>query len=176
MSGQYYYFNPGAVLRQLFPKQLKKPSLIIMWAVIFIINIIVVVLVQNYAIYNISEFSKDALQNNKYFNEKEILSVEKKPGKYSQSGDYYVTYKNETGETRIVCLDMFPVSIFERAHLNRSSDVNVTENITSKENILDAIWSKNPLEKLAGIYVAIGTGMLLIEFFLYDVFVKLFRE
>lgn len=172
MDGLYYALNPGAILRKMFPKQLKSPLMIIIWTVILCLNIVVVVLVQNNCIYNITDFSKEALQEQSYFKNCEIISVVK----YK---DYYVTYQNSEGEKRVAHLEMFPRGIFERAKIDKSYDCLAKEDgsIDTVSNTLsDALWTGNAMAKLVGIYVGLGVLMLLIEFYLYGVFHRLFRE
>ena len=172
MDGLYYGLNHGAMLRKMFPKHLKSPLMIIIWTVIFCLNIVVVVFVQNSCIYNITDFSKEALQKLSYFEDTEIISI-------ADYGSYYVTYQNLEGENRVVRLEMFPRGILKRAKIDKSYDCLAKEDgsIDTVSNTLsDAFWSGNAMAKLVGIYVAIGALMLLIEFYLYGVLHRLFRE
>ena len=67
MSDSYYVNNPGAILRRMFPEQLNTQAQIFIWATLLIINIIMVVLIQNYVIYNITDISKEGLAQTSYF-------------------------------------------------------------------------------------------------------------
>lgn len=172
MDGLYYALNPGAIFRQLFPKQLKTPLMIIIWAVVFVLNIVAVVFVQNNLIYNITDFSKEALQEHSYFENCEIISVE-------PYEDYYVVYQNADGEKRVSRLKTFPVKVFQRAKLDKSYDRPVMEDDSFEvvnDTMRSALWTGNAIAKLAGIYVVLGAVMLLVEFYLYGVFYRLFRE
>lgn len=171
-NGLYLATNPGAILRQLFPKQLKSPLMIVIWSIVFILNIVAVVLIQNHLIYNITDFSKEGLSEQSYFEGCEIISV-------ADLGDYYVTYQNDVGEKRVVCLEMFPGEVFDRARLDKSYDCLAAEDgyiEVKEEGILDILLSGNTIAKLAVVYVALGVVLLLVEFFIYDVFHRLFRE
>ena len=171
-NGLYFALNPGAILRRMFPKQLKSPLMIIIWTVIFILNIAAVVLIQNTLIYNITDFSKSALQTHSYFENYEILSVD-------ELVDCYVTYQNEEGETRVARLERFPVRVFERARLDKSYDKPLMEDgsIEVKASALGTLFgSSQGAVILIGIYLVLAVIMLLIEFFLYEVFYRLFRE
>lgn len=171
-NGLYLYTNPGAILRRMFPKQLKSPFMIAVWAVVFVLNIVAVVLIQNNLIYNIHDFSKEALQQLSYFENCEIILVE-------DFGDYYVTYQNEDGEKRVACLDAFPVTCIERARFDKAYDYPAYENgyIEMKtDTIGDWFFDGHSIPKLAAIYIILGVVILLFEFFLYDVFHRLFRE
>ena len=171
-NGLYLATNPGAILRRMFPKQLKSPLMIIMWTIVFILNIVAVVLVQNTLIYNITDVSKAGLQKQAYFENCEILSVE-------EYRDYYVTYQNEDGERRVARLEKFPVRIIERAKFDKSYDRPLSENgsfIEKTSAISILLGSNQGMAILAGFYLAVAVIMLLIEFFLYEVFYRLFRE
>lgn len=171
-DGLYYALNPGAILRRMFPKQLKSPFMIIMWTVIFVLNFGVVILVQNNFIYNITDFSKEALQKHSYFENREIISVD-------QNVDCYVTYQSEKGETRVARLERFPVKIFERARLDKSYDkpLMADGSIEVKTSVIGVLFASNQgMAILAGIYIVLAVVMLLVEFFLYEVFHRLFRE
>lgn len=166
MPNQYYFYhNPGALLRRFFPKQLNTQALIIIWTIIFIINMVVVVLIQNHAIYKITDISKAGLEQVSYFENREIKEVKEMPYDEMQVDAYSVTYVNEEGTEETVYLEEFPVSIFERYRIK-----------TSAEPSSAIFWHGNQLQKLAGVYIAIGVVMLGIEFFLYGVFHRLFRE
>ncbi|MBQ3559854.1 MAG: hypothetical protein IJA07_10110 [Agathobacter sp.] len=171
-NGLYLATNPGAILRRMFPKQLKSPLMIIVWTIVFILNIVAVVFVQNNLIYNIDDFSEEALQELSYFEDCKIISVD-------DYGDYYVTYQNGEGEMRIACLDAFPVTFIERARVDKGYDRVADENgyIEMKEDtIADWFFDGHSIPKLAAIYIILGVVILLFEFFLYEVFYRLFRE
>lgn len=171
-NGLYFALNPGAILRRMFPKQLKSPLMIIMWTVVFILNIVAVILVQNTLIYNISDVSKAGLQKHSYFENCEILSVE-------EYRDYYVTYQNTDGEHRVARLEKFPVRIFERAKIDKSYDRPLSENgsfVEKTSAISTLLGSNQGMAILAGFYLVVAVVMLLLEFFLYEVFYRLFRE
>ena len=156
----------------MFPKQLNTQVLIIIWTIILILNMVGVFCVHCFVMYPISDFSKESLQEHRYFKDSIILSVE-------EGYDYYVTYENTDGEKRVARLEMFPGKVFERARIDKSYDrlANVDGSITyAQETISDLLWRGNVLQKLAGIYVGIGAAILLFEFFLYGVFHRLFRE
>ena len=166
MPNQYYFYhNPGALLRRFFPKQLNTQALIIIWTVVFIINMVVVVLIQNHAIYKFTDISKEGLAQTSYFKNCEIKEIKEMPYAEMQVGGYRVTYINETGDEKMVCLEEFPVSIFERYRI-----------MTSDKPTSTIFWHGNQIQKLAGVYIACGVVMLGIEFFLYSVFHRLFRE
>lgn len=192
MSGLYYALNPGGMLRRLFPKQLNTQAFIIIWTVIFVLNIIVTVLIQNFVIYKISDFSEEGLEKTSYFRNCDVQNI-----KNTGNGDYSVVYVNENGELRIVCLDRFPANIFARARVMKSTDMEILEDgtvqykkggeiksvskseyveLANPDSMVDMLWQNRPLEKLTGVYLAIGFVMLMIEFFFYNVFHKLFRE
>lgn len=197
MNGHYYYSNPGAALRLFFPKQLNTQTSIIIWTIIFVLNIIIVVLVQNTIIYPIADFSVKGLQEISYFKECKVNSANiiERNGDYSR--DYCVKYTNEEGELCIVCLDSFPGGWFERARIMKETDMLLLEGdmvqykagkevkiisqeeyfeITNPSGFMDKIVGYGKQETMVGFYVAIGAGMLLLEFFLYGVFHRLFRE
>jgi len=171
-NGLYFALNPGAMLRRMFPKQLKSPLMIIMWTIVFILNIVAVILVQNTVIYNITDVSKEGLQKQAYFENCEILSVE-------EYRDYYVTYQNADGEHRVARLEKFPVKIFERARFDKSYDRPLSENGSFIEKIsaLSSLLGSNQgMVILVGFYLVVAVILLLFEFFLYEVFYRLFRE
>ncbi len=193
----YYYHNPGAILRRMFPKQLNTQGLIVIWAVVFILNIVVVVLIQNFAIYKITDVSKEGLAKVSYFKNCEVQEVEEILGDSKHPDIYCVTYVNENAETRLVCLEACPGSVFERFHVKASTDSVLTENgmvqyqdgkemihlsrneyveLANPESMIYMLLQTNSVQKLAGIYIAFGVVMLGIEFFLYSVFHRLFRE
>lgn len=166
MPNQYYFYhNPGALLRRFFPKQLNTQALIIIWTVVFIINMIIVVLIQNNVIYKFTDISKEGLEQEAYFENCEIKEVKEMSYDEMQVDAYSVTYINEAGIEETVYLEEFPVSIFERYRIK-----------TSSEPTSAIFWHGNQIQKLAGVYIACGVVMLGIEFFLYSVFHRLFRE
>jgi len=166
MSNQYYYMsNPGAILRRMFPKQLNTQALIIIWTVVFILNIVVVVLIQNYLIYTVTDRSKEGLAQVPYFENCEIKNVKPMPYDELQIDAYCVTFVNEEGVEEKVYLEEFPGSTFERYRIK-----------TSDKPTSAFLWHGNVLKTLAGIYVACGAVLLGFEFFLYSVFHRLFRE
>lgn len=194
MSGLYYGLNSGALLRRMFPKQMKTPTLIILWTAIWVINIVLAVLVQNFLIYKIADedLSYERLGNTAYFRDCEIIGIN-----FAGHDDYYVKYVNQENEKRIVCLDGFPVDIIKRFRVMKSTDMAVAEDgmilygkgtnaarVSEYEyleranpgGMFDIIWQNKPIHKLAVVYVAIGFGMLLIESLIYSVFHRLFRE
>ncbi|MBR2045942.1 MAG: hypothetical protein IJ958_07400 [Agathobacter sp.] len=193
----YYYHNPGAILRRLFPKQLNTQALILIWTVIFILNIAIVILMQNFVIYRITDLSAGGLQELAYFEDCDVIGVSTFPQKITSQNSYYVKYIDENKETRVVCLDVFPRKIFSRWRLLKSTDMQLMEdnivayvnkgettNVSLQEyvelanpaGIVDIFLMNKAMQNLAGIYVAIGAGMLLIEFLIYSVFHRLFRE
>ena len=166
MPNQYYFYhNRGALLRRFFPKQLNTQALIIIWTVVFIINMIIVVLIQNNVIYKFTDISKEGLVQEVYFENCEIEEVKEMSYDEMQVDAYSVTYINEAGIEETVYLEEFPVSIFERYRIK-----------TSSEPTSAIFWHGNQIKKLAGVYIACGVVMLGIEFFLYSVFHRLFRE
>lgn len=166
MPNQYYYYhNPGALLRRFFPKQLNTQALIIIWTIIFIINMVVVVLIQNHAIYKFTNISKDGLAQTSYFKNCEMKEIKEMPYDDMQIDAYCVNYINEAGAEETVYLEEFPVSIFERYRIKASAEPTSA-----------IFWHGNAIKKLAGVYIALGGVMLGIEFFLYSVFHRLFRE
>lgn len=166
MPNPYYYINnPGSILRRMFPKQLSTQGRIVIWTVVFIINMVAVVLIQNHAIYKITDVSKEGLVQVAYFENCEIKEVKEMPYDEMQIDAYCVTYVNEAGAEETVYLEEFPVSIFERYRIK-----------TSSEPASAIFWHGNQIQKLAGVYIACGVVMLGIEFFLYSVFHRLFRE
>jgi len=164
-NSYYYYHNPGAILRRMFPKQLNTQALIIIWTVVFILNIVAVVLIQNFAIYKITDVSKEGLEQVSYFENCEIKGVKPMPYDILYIDAYCVTYIDENGEEKNVYLEEFPGDSFERYRIK-----------TSDKPTSAFLWHGNVLKTLAGIYVACGVVMLGIEFFLYNVFHRLFRE
>lgn len=166
MPNPYYYMsNPGAILRRMFPKQLSTQGLIVIWTIVFILNMIVVVLIQNFAIYTITDVSREGLEENSYFENCQIKEIIVMPYNDMQIDAYCVTYINEAKIEETVYLEEFPVSIFERYRIK-----------TSSEPTSAIFWQGNQIKKLAGVYIACGVVMLGIEFFLYSVFHRLFRE
>ena len=166
MPNPYYYMNnPGAILRRIFPKQLNTQGLIVIWTIIFILNMIAVILVQNFAIYKITDVSKEGLEELPYFENCVIKEIKVMPYDDMQIDAYGVTYVNEAGVEETVYLEEFPVSIFERYRIK-----------TSDKPTSAFFWHNKPLEKLAGAYIVCGLVMLGVEFFLYSVFHRLFRE
>ena len=166
MSNQYYYMsNPGAILRRMFPKQLSTQGLIVIWTIVFILNMIAVVLIQNSVIYKITDVSKEGLEAVSYFENCTIKEIIAMPYNDMQIDAYGVTYVNEAGVEETVYIEEFPVSIFERYRIK-----------TSDKPTSAFFWHNKPLEKLAGLYIACGLVMLGVEFFLYSVFHRLFRE
>ncbi|MBQ8518140.1 MAG: hypothetical protein IJ455_00870 [Agathobacter sp.] len=191
------YWNSGTLFRRLFPKPLKSQVSIFIWVAVFFINIVLVVLVQNFLIYRISDkdLSYENLGNTAYFKDCDIVGINN-----AGHNDYYVKYINEDNEKRIVCLDGFPVDIIKRFHVMKSTDMAVADDGmvlyqkgTNEEKIseekylekanpgspFDIIWQAgvgNHIQRLAMVYVVIGVGMLLIEFFFYSIFHRLFRE
>ncbi|MBQ6812422.1 MAG: hypothetical protein IJP06_04840 [Agathobacter sp.] len=166
MPNQYYFYhNPGALLRRFFPKQLNTQALIIIWTVVFILNIVAVVLIQNFAIYKITDISKAGLEEYSYFENCQIKEIKVMPYDDMQVDAYRVSYISGAGVEETVYLEEFPVSIFERYRIK-----------TSSEPTSAIFWHGNQIQKLAGVYIACGVVMLGIEFFLYSVFHRLFRE
>lgn len=171
-NGLYYGTNSGAIARRMFPKQLNTQALIIIWAIVLILNIAVVFSVHFFVLYPISDFSKESLQELKYFKDSNILSVE-------EVGDYYVTYEKVDGEKRVAHLEVFPAKIFGRARIDKSYDcvANPDGSIEYADNtIRETFWTGDVIKKLVGIYVGIGVAILFFEFFMYSVFHRLFRE
>jgi len=111
------------------------------------------------------EQAKEGLAQTSYFKNCEIKEIKEMPYAEMQVGAYRVTYVNETGDEKTVCLEEFPVSIFERYRI-----------MTSDKPTSTIFWHGNQIQKLAGVYIACGVVMLGIEFFLYSVFYRLFRE
>lgn len=164
-NSHYYYHNPGAILRRMFPKQLNTQALIIIWTIVFIINMIIVVLIQNNVIYKFTDITKEGLAQESFFRDCEILEVSQMPYGDMQIDAYRVTYINEAKIEETVYLEEFPVSIFERYRIK-----------TSSEPTSAIFWHGNQIQKLASVYIACSVVMLGIEFFLYSVFHRLFRE
>ena len=196
-NGLYYFTNPGAALRHLFPKQLHTQALIIIWTIVFLLNIVVVVLLQNFAIYKVTDVSKDGLAQVPYFKNCEVQEVTKSLDSNTHLQLYCITYVSKTGEARVICLESFPVSAVGRFRIKESTDCLLDENglvqykdgektisISKREYVQYAnpvsgilmFMQVNSVQKLAGIYIAIGLIMLGIEFYLYRVFHRLFRE
>lgn len=195
-NGLYYSTNSGAILRRLFPKQLRTQGIIIIWTIVFLLNIAGVVLLQNFAIYKITDASKDGLAQVSYFKNCEIQEVTKMPENRTRPQIYCVTYVSATGETRVICLESFPLSELKRFRIKAATDCPLGEDdlvqykdggktisISKGEYVQYAnpaseiymFMQVNFVQKLAGIYIAIGLIMLGIEFFLYSVFHRLFR-
>ena len=171
-NGLYYGINQGALLRKIFPKQLNTQVLIIVWTIVFILNMVAAFCVHCFVMYPISDFSKESLQEHKYFKESTILSIE-------ELRDCYITYENADGEKRVAHLEMFPGKVFERARIDKGYDrvANSDGSIDYADDTMSEIfWTGNVLKKLAGIYVGIGVALLLLEFFLFSIFHRLFRE
>lgn len=163
MSNQYYYMsNLGASLRRMFPKQLGTQGLIVFWTIVFIINMLVVVLIQNLAIYKITDISKEGLEEVSYFENCVIKEIKAMPYDDMQIDAYRVTYISKDGNEETVYLEEFPVSIFERYRIK-----------TSDKPTSAFFWHNKSLEKLAGVYIACGAVLLGIEFSLYSVFNRL---
>lgn len=168
----YLMNNPGAILRRMFPKQLNTQGLIILWTIVFILNIAAAFCVHYYILYPISDFSREALQENDYFDGAEIVSVE-------ELKNYYVTYVNEDGEKRVARLEMFPGRVFKRARIDKDYDCVANANGTivfPDDTLSNILWTGNVLKKLAGIYLGIGVALLLFEFFIYGALQKRFQE
>lgn len=162
MPNPYYYMsNPGAILRRMFPEQLNTQARIVMWTIIFIINIVATVLVQNYMVYKVTDVSREGLSQVSYFENCEIREIKAMPYDDMQIDAYRVTYVNEAGVEETVYLEEFPVSIFERYRI-KTSDTPTSA----------FFWHNKPLEKLAGVYVACGFVLLGIEGFLINLLRK----
>ena len=166
MPNPYYYMsNPGAILRRMFPQQLNTQARIIMWTIVFIINIVTTILMQNYVVYKVTDVSREGLSQVSCFENCEIREIKKMPYDQMHIDAYRVTYISESGVEEAVYLEEFPVYIFGRYRMK-----------TSDKPTSALFWHSKPLEKLAGVYIACGLVLLGIEFFLYNVFHKLFRE
>lgn len=197
MDGLYYALNPGAFFRKIFPKQMRSQVKILIWAAIFIINIVLVYLAQNMLIYTYSDFTVEGMAEERYFENCEILSVNQLENNYRMPGDYYVEYVDNEGNSRIVCLEAFPDSMFKRAKLVKDSDMMVINGMVQYEKggettslhwheyvkeampkgMFDVLWQQpNHNKLLVGIYVGLGACLLLIEFLIYGIFHRLFRE
>lgn len=198
-NGLYYASNSGAILRKLFPKQLNTQALIIIWSIIFILNIVVVVLIQNFAIYKITDVSNEGLSGVAYFENCEIVNAEETITEDGYYNIYCVIYRNESNEERIVCLEQFPNGLFQRYRLKTATDCAVDEDgiilyengdalskVTRQEYVQLAnptdvfstlmLYSGKFIQKLAFIYIGCGLVLLGIEFFFYSIFHRLFRE
>ena len=196
-NGLYLATNPGAILRRMFPKQLKSPLMIIVWTIVFILNIVLVFMAQNMFIYPYSDFTVEGMAEERYFENCKILSVNQMGDNHRMPGDYYVEYVDSKGNSRIVCLEAFPDKMFERARLLEDTDIAVSNGMVQyekdgetvsvsddkyvteavPEGMFDVLWQQpNHGMFLVGIYLAVAVIMLLIEFFLYEVFYRLFRE
>ena len=171
-NGLYYGLNKGALLRKIFPKQLNTQAMILTWTIIFICNIVAVFCVHCYILHPISDFSRESLQEDDYFKESKILLVE-------DYGDYYVTYENADGDKRVARLEMFPEQIIKRARIDKDYDriARADGSIELEDNVLsNRFWAGNGMDIIVILYIAIGVGLLLFEFFLFSVFYRLFRE
>lgn len=156
MPNPYYYINnPGLILRRMFPKQLSTQGRIVIWAIVFILNMVAVVLIQNHVIYKITDVSREGLAQVSYFENCEIKEIEKMPYDDLKIPAYKVEYFNEGGEAETVYLEAFPVDIFERYRI-KTSDMPTSA----------IFWQDNSLKKLAGVYIACGVVMMAIEIFL----------
>jgi len=196
-DGLYFATNPGAILRRLFPKQLSSQAKIIIWAVILIFNIGFVLIAQNMFIYPYSDFTVEGMAEESYFENCEILSVNYMGDNHRMQGDYYVEYVDSEGNSRIVCLESFPDRMFKRAKLIKDSDMAVVNGMVQYEKdgettslhwyeyvekampqgMFDVLWQQtNHGKLLVGIYVGLGACLLLIEFLIYGVFHRLFKE
>jgi len=196
-NGLYYALNPGAMLRKLFPKQLNTQALILIWAIIFALNIIVVVLIQNFAIYKIADVSQEGISKVAYFDNCEITKIHKDINVDRYRKICYVKYVNESKEERIVCLEKFPDDAFNRYRVKKETDCAVDEDglvvfddgsKQTKVMVQEYVKVANPTsafsllildqfyKKLIAIYIACGVVLLGIEFFFYSVFHRLFRS
>lgn len=188
-NGLYYGLNSGAVLRKLFPKQLNTQVLILIWTLVFILNIVITVVIQNAFVYPIADLTKEELAKVSYFENCKIQIIDVPLGN--------IRYINEEGEPRIVSFKEFPVDFIHRARVIKSSDMPMKEDgmvlyqkgtvekeisireyikLYESESIFDLMSQHRGSQLLVGIYVAIGLAMLLLEFFIYSVFHRLFRE
>ena len=170
-NGLYYALNPGAILRKLFPKQLNTQAMILIWTIIFICNLVAVFCVHCYILHPISDFSRASLQEHDYFKESKILLVE-------DYGDYYVTYENVDGEKRVARLEMFPEQIIKRARIDKDYDriAKIDGSIELEDNALNnRFLVMRGMDTIVILYMSIGVVLLLFEFFLFNVFHRLFR-
>lgn len=159
MPNPYYYMNnPGAILRRMFPKQLSTQGRIIIWTIVFILNMVAVVLIQNNVIYKVTDVSREGLAQVSYFENCQIREIKAMPYDDLRVDAYRVTYVSEAGEEEIVYLEKFPVSIFERYRIK-----------TSEKPTSAIFWQDNSLKKLAGVYIACGVVMTAIEAFLIKI-------
>ena len=156
MPNPYYYMNnPGAILRRMFPKQLSTQGRIVIWTIVFILNMVAVVLIQNHVIYKITDVSREGLAQVSYFENCQIREIKAMPYDDLQVDTYSITYISEAGEEENVYLEKFPVSIFERYR------IKISDKPTSA-----IFWQDNSLKKLAGVYIACSVAMMAIEIFL----------
>ena len=199
-NGLYYATNQGALLRRMFPKQLNSQARVIIWVIIFILDMIAIVLIQNLAIFKITDISKEGLSELSYFENCEIAEIHEEIDVDEYRNIYYVKYINESKETRIVCLEKYPEGIFQRYRLKKATDCAVDDegmilyengkeinSVTRQEyvqlsNPISAIYRMMILQpgriiqNLAVIYIGCGLVLLGIEFFFYSVFHRLFRS
>ena len=169
-NGLYFALNPGAILRRMFPNQLKTPLMIIIWAVVFILDIVAVVCVHCFVMYPISDFSRASLQEQAYFEDSKIELVE-------SLNNYYVTYENADGEKRVARLEMFPGRIFERARIDKDYDRPAkADGSIEYVNSGNVFGSSNGMEIIVICYIVISVALLLFEFFLHEMFYRLFRR
>ena len=199
-NGLYYATNQGALLRRMFSKQLNSQSRVIIWAIIFILDMIAIVLIQNLAIFNIADISKEGLSELSYFKNCEITKIHEDIDVDGYREVCYVKYINESNELRIVCLEKYPEGIFQRYRLKKATDCAVddegmilyeSEGEISKVTRHEYVQKANPagaiyrmmmlqpgriIQNLAFIYIVCGLVLLGIEFFFYSVFHRLFRS
>ena len=166
MPNPYYYMNnPGAILRRMFPKQLSTQGRIIIWTIIFILNMVAVVLIQNNVIYKVTDVSREGLAQVSYFENCQIREIKAMPYDDLQVDAYSVTYISEAGDEETIYLEKFPVSIFERYRIK-----------TSDKPTSAIFWQDNSLKKLAGVYIACGVVLLGVELSLYNTLHKLLNK
>lgn len=153
MPNPYYYMsNQGAILRRMFPEQLSTQKRIIIYTIVFILNIVAVVLIQNEVIYKFTDVSRDGLAQEAYFEDCKIREVKNLQTSDVQLDLYSVTYENEEGIEETVYLEAFPFSAFERYRITASSEPSIA-----------LFQAGNQLKVLAGIYIACGVVLLAIE-------------
>ena len=153
MPNPYYYMsNGGAILRRMFPEQLSTQKRIIIYTLVFILNMVAVVLIQNGVIYKYTDISRDGLAQEAYFEDYKIREVKKLQTSDLQLELYSVTYENAEGVEETVYLEEFPFSGFERYRIKASSKPSI------------ALFNRgNQLKVLAGVYIVCGLILLGIE-------------
>ena len=161
----YYMSNPGAIMRRMFPKQLSTQKRIILCTIVFLLNMIVVVLIQNCVVYKFTDISRDGLAQESYFENCRIRDVKKLQTNDMQLDLYGITYENADGIEETIYLEAYPFTAFERYRIKSSSEPSIA-----------IFQAGNQLKVLAGIYVACGLVLLGIEQLLVNALCKYLRQ